>query len=361
MMPRNVLHILGTAQPEGTSIARIVGALAHGLDPTRYRIHAWFLCGDGPLEGALEAAGARVSALAWRRGAHDPLGAWRFWCRLRGQDFAIVHMHLGGRSVRWLVRLATRARIVLHLHCRILESRGLSLVTYSGGGADAVITVSRAVAERVVGARPLVVYAGVPVPETARPPASVGGSPLQRVVGSARRLVPLKGLVYLIRAVASLRAEFPNLVLEIAGAGPERATLEREAQTLGLSNEVRFLGWVEDLASVLAGWEVFVLPSLEEDFPIAVLEAMAVGLPVVATAVGGVPELVEDGRTGYLVPPGDSAALADRLRLLLLNPQQAYALGAAGRMRVQDHFSASRMVAQISRIYDRVLGSKGKP
>jgi glycosyltransferase involved in cell wall biosynthesis len=245
----------------------------------------------------------------------------------------------------------------VHLHGRILEPRGLSLVTHSGRGADAVIAVCRAVAERVVGAQPLVVYSGIPIPETARPPAPPGGTTAERIVGSAGRLLPLKGLVYLLRAIASLRVEFPNLVLEIAGSGPERATLEREAQTLGLSDGVRFLGWVEELAPVLARWEVFVLPSLEEGFPMAALEAMAAGLPVVASAVGGVPELVEDGRTGYLVPPRDPAALADRLRVLLLDPVQQRAFGAAGQARVRDHFSAERMVTRIAEIYDGLLGS----
>ncbi len=358
MMPHRVLHILGTAQPEGTAIARIVGGLARSLDPERYRIHAWFLCGEGPLVGALEQAGARVSALEWWRGARDPAGAWRFWRRLRGQEFEIVHMHFGGRSVRWLARAGTRARIVVHLHGRILEARGLSLVTHSGRGADAVIAVSRAVAERVVGRRPLVVYPGVPLPETSGPLVPPRGSTTKVIIGTAGRLLPLKGFVYLVRAVASLRVEFPNLVLEIAGSGPERAALEREAERLGLSDGVRFLGWVEELAAVLARWDVFVLPSLEEAFPIAVLEAMAAGLPVVASAVGGIPELVEDGRTGWLVPPADARLLAERLRALLLDASQRRALGEAGQARARDHFSLERMVAAIAAIYDGIVESR---
>jgi len=358
MMPHRVLHLLGTAQPEGTGIARMVAALARSLDPARYRIHAWFLGGDGPLVGALEAAGAQASALEWWRGARDPLGAWRFWCRLCGQGFAIVHMHAGGRSVRWLARVGTRARIVVHLHGRILEPRGLSLVTHSGRGADAVIAVSRAVAERVVGTRPLVVYPGIPVPETPGLPAPLGGTTAERIVGCAGRLLPLKGLVYLLRAIASLRAEFANLVLEIAGSGPERATLEREVQRLGLSDGVRFLGWVEELAPVLARWEVFVLPSLEEGFGIAALEAMAAGLPVVASAVGGIPELVEDGRTGWLVPPADPRALAERLRALLLDAGRRRALGEAGRARAFEQFSMARLVTEISRVYEALLAHR---
>jgi glycosyltransferase involved in cell wall biosynthesis len=154
-----------------------------------------------------------------------------------------------------------------------------------------------------------------------------------------------------------LRAEFPDLVLEIAGSGPERPTLEREAQTLGLSDGVRFLGWVEELAPVLARWDVFVLPSLEEGFPMAVAEAMAAGLPVVATAVGGIPEIVEDGRTGYLVRSVDPAALAERLRVLILDPAQCRMMGDAGRARVREHFSEKKMIDAIAEIYDQLLSS----
>jgi glycosyltransferase involved in cell wall biosynthesis len=355
MIPHRVLHILGTAQPEGTGIARIVAALAGGLDPQRYRIHAWFLGGDGPLVDELAASGVQARALRWSRGAQDPAGAWRFWRSLRGQPFQIVHVHFGGRSVRWLARAGTRAKIVMHLHGRILESLGLKQVSFSGRGFDAVVTVSRAVAERVVGAQPHVVYSGVPVSDEANVPAQRGRTATERIIGTAGRLVPLKGTLYLVRAFAALRAEFPDLVLEIAGSGPEQSMLEQEVQLLGVRGKVRFLGWVEELGPVLGRWGVFVLPSLEEGFPMAALEAMAAGLPVVASAVGGIPELVEDGRTGWLVPPRDPRALGERIRLLLRNPDTRRAMGAAGRARVRDHFSERKMVAAIADVYDQLL------
>src|SRR5689334_16393827 len=106
-MPKNVLHILGPAQSEGTGIARIVGALARGLDPERYKVHAWFLRGDGPLTTELQAAGAEVRVVDWHGGAYDPAGAWRFWQSLRGREFAIVHQHWGGRAPRWIARSVT--------------------------------------------------------------------------------------------------------------------------------------------------------------------------------------------------------------------------------------------------------------
>ncbi len=145
-MPKRVLHILGTAGQHGAGIAHLVRGLARGLDPQRYRIHALFLAGDGPLVSVLQQAGAQVSAVDWVRGARDPMGAWRFWRHLRNQQFDIVHVHFGGRSVFWLARAATGAKIVLHLWDRILEPRGLTPVYFSARGTDGVVAASQAIA-----------------------------------------------------------------------------------------------------------------------------------------------------------------------------------------------------------------------
>jgi glycosyltransferase involved in cell wall biosynthesis len=353
-MTRNVLHILGTAQPESTGMARIVRTLAGGLDPARYRIHALFLAGAGPLVETLQQAGVPAGALDWWRGMRDPVGAWRFWRRLRTQEFAIVHLHFGGRSVGWLARAATRAKIVRHLHGRILEPRGLAPVNFSAWGADAVVAVSQAVASRVVDGRARVIYAGLPVP-AGDPPARPRTSSSEIIIGTAGRLVELKGIEYLLSAAAELRREFPTLRVEIAGSGPQREKLEQAVAHAGLTGQVRFLGWIDDLTSLLPRWDVFVMPSLEEGFPIAAMDAMAAGLPVVATPVGGVPELIEDGKTGWLVPPRDAAALAARLRLLLSNPELRRSVGAAAYARVRDHFSAAPMTANFARLYDELL------
>jgi glycosyltransferase involved in cell wall biosynthesis len=149
--------------------------------------------------------------------------------------------------------------------------------------------------------------------------------------------------------------EFPSLRLEIAGTGPQREDLERELGRLSLAGQVRFLGWQRDLRPVFRSWDIFAIPSLDEGLPIAALEAMAEGLPVVATSVGGLPELIDDGNTGYLVPPSDVAALTKSLRLLILDSELRQAMGAAGRKRALEHFSVDRMVAEIEAIYDSLV------
>ncbi len=358
-MAHQVLHILGTAQPEGTGMARIVRVLAEGLDPERYRIHAWFLAGAGPLVGMLEQAGVQSRALDWWRGARDPVGAWRFWRSLRNQKFAIVHLHFGGRSVCRLARAATQARIIRHLHGRILEPRGLTPVYFSARDADAVVAVSQAVASRVIDGPVRVIYAGVTVPP-GDPPALPHRTTSEIILGTAGRLVELKGIEYLLSAASALRREFPGLRVEIAGSGPQRRKLEEAVAHSGLEGHVEFLGWIDDPKSVLPRWDVFVMPSLEEGFPIAALDAMAAGLPVVATSVGGVPELIEDAKTGWLVPPRDADALASRLRLLLPKPEMRHSMGAAGYAHVRDHFSAAQMTGGFTQLYDELLNETRK-
>jgi colanic acid/amylovoran biosynthesis glycosyltransferase len=335
-------------------MARIVRTLSEGLDPKRYRIHALFLAGAGPLVNVLQQAGVQASALDWWRGARDPMGAWRFWRSLRRQKFAIVHLHFGGRSVNWLARAATQAKIVRHLHGRILEPRGLTPVNFSAWGADAVVAVSQAVADRVVDGPTRVIYAGLPIP-SGNLPALHRRATSEIVIGTAGRLVELKGIEYLVRAAAALRSEFPALRVEIAGSGPQREKLEEAVVRVGLKEQVRFLGWIDNISSVLPRWDVFVMPSLEEGFPIAALDAMAAGLPVVATSVGGVPELLEDGKSGWLVPSRDVEALASRLHLLIGNPELRRSMGTAGYARVRDHFSAKQMTESFARLYDELL------
>ena len=175
------------------------------------------------------------------------------------------------------------------------------------------------------------------------------------IIGTAGRLIELKGIEYLLRAAEELRHDFPALRVEIAGEGPERTKLEEQVQQSGLGDHVRFLGWIDNISEVLTGWDVFVMPSLEEGLGNAALEAMAAGLPVVASSVGALPEVVEDGTTGWLVPPRDPAALALHLRLLLSNRELRQRMGAAGYARVRDHFSLAQMVEGFARLYEELL------
>jgi glycosyltransferase involved in cell wall biosynthesis len=354
MTPYHVLHILGTAQADATGIARIVGAIAKGVDPVRFKVHAWFLTSDGPLVAELERSEVAVRIVPLRDGLRDPIGMWQFWRALREYKFAIVHQHVGGRAIRWVARASRGARILVHLHSRILEAQGSEPVNPNIQAADFVVATSRAVAERVKSKNVGVVYPGVTTNGSlSKKRACQAGN--TKIVGTAGRLVPVKGIVHLIHAIHLLRSRIPDVRLEIAGSGPEEPALRRVVQQLGLNDRVTFLGWQTDLAPLFERWDVFAMPSIEEAFGIAALEAMAAGLPVVATNVGGVPELVEHGKTGWLVPPGDPVALSERLTALLVDPQQQRLMGAAGRRRAEEKFSQRRMVSEVEHIYEKLI------
>jgi glycosyltransferase involved in cell wall biosynthesis len=177
-----------------------------------------------------------------------------------------------------------------------------------------------------------------------------GGTGL-KVVLTPARLHAQKGHRYLLEAALLV----PDAIFVFAGDGPERTSLEDQSARLGLRDRVLFLGRRDDIPALLAQCDVCVLPSLSEGLPLAVLEAMAAGTPVIGCAVGGVPELVADGQTGLLVPPADPQALAGAIRCLLSNPGLARQLAAAGHARVLQDFSVSTMVARITAIYEELL------
>ena len=168
----------------------------------------------------------------------------------------------------------------------------------------------------------------------------------------------VKGIRYLIEAVADLRQTVPTARLLVVGDGPFKQSLMNLVQKLGLDEQVIFTGYRRDIPQMMNTMDVFVLPSLREDLPLSLIEAMAMRKPVVATSVGGIPEVVVDGETGILVPPMDSTALAKAIARILLNKQIASRMGLAGRQRVENQFSADAVVARTQQIYNRLTKQK---
>jgi len=148
----------------------------------------------------------------------------------------------------------------------------------------------------------------------------------------------------LLDVLADLRAEFPALRLLVVGEGGERSALERKAQALGLGDAVVFTGFRTDVLDLLRASDIFVLPSFHEGIPYAALEAMSVALPVVATAVGGLNELVAHGATGLLVPPGEPEPLKEALARVLRDLDLGREMGRAGLARVRENYTLDRML-----------------
>jgi glycosyltransferase involved in cell wall biosynthesis len=172
-----------------------------------------------------------------------------------------------------------------------------------------------------------------------------------RKIAMVARLWAEKRIDVLVAAVPRVLARYPDVEFQIVGDGPCREQLLNQARESGVLPQVTFLGHRDDVPVVLSSADVFVLASESEASPNVVLEAMAAGLPVVASRVGGIPELVADGVSGHLVPPADPNALATALLDLLDHPDRATAFGRAGRAHVEKHYSFERMVAQFETLY----------
>jgi glycosyltransferase involved in cell wall biosynthesis len=265
-------------------------------------------------------------AAAVRRRTHlcifTPHG-WSFWAA-RGSE---------RRIYRLLERLAAR-------WCRTIL-----VVSDYERAAGLAAGIGRAQQYRVV-------RNGVDLERFSSQPRPVAG----RIVALGR-LAPQKRPDLAVRAFAELRAEHPAAELHFVGDGPLRGEVEQLVEALGLQGAIKLVGQRDDVSALLAQAACLLLASDYEGCPFSVLEAMAAGVPVVATSVGGVPELVEDGVTGRLVAAKSARALASAVSELLSAPERAIAMGCAGRERVQAEFTLERMVRRITRVYEEVAGS----
>ncbi|MBI5306826.1 MAG: glycosyltransferase family 4 protein, partial [Planctomycetes bacterium] len=178
------------------------------------------------------------------------------------------------------------------------------------------------------------------------------------VVITAGRLVPVKGQAYLISALSEIVKEAPNVLLVILGDGELRSSLEEQVRDLKREGLVLFLGMRNDVPEIVSCSDVFALPSINEGFGVVLLEAMAVKCPIVATDVGGVPEVVLDGITGILVPPKDPAQLAKAILKLTKDPQLSARLTESGYQRLKTHFDIQNTVSKMELLYSDLVTAR---
>jgi glycosyltransferase involved in cell wall biosynthesis len=323
--------------------------------------------GSGPLRDAAEAAGARYVELRHVRRSINPwqdaLGLLELvrLCRRIRPD--LVHAHSSKAGV-----LGRTAAALARVPVRIFTVHGWSFAAYGGPAGraylwierlmrpltTAVVCVSEAAREQGLAAhacdrdRSVVIPNAVDV--SSFEPGPRAGSRL-RIVGVGRFAYP-KDYPTLVEALSRIRADWQA---QLAGEGPELADVEGALNREGLAGRVELLGARDDVAELLATADLFVLSSRSEGLPVSILEAMAAGLPVVASDVGGVGEAVVHGETGLLVPPEDPAALAQALELLLEDAGLRHRFGAAGRERSLELFDAPRFRAAHLELYRREL------
>ena len=369
--PSKVLHLITELNAGGAQTALL--RLLSSLSCDRFSpVVACLYNGDATIAQRIRALDIPVIDLGmkarWRWDAF-----WRLYCLLRREQPTILHTWMFHANIpgRLLGHLAGVSIVISSERTMGQESRfryAVNRITLPL--ADRVICVSERVADfaaRVIGVplfKLVVIPNGVPLESfqpgnRAEARALLGIGLSKTIIGTVGRLQPVKGIHDLLKAFAHLVTGHPEAILLVIGDGPQRTQLEALAQELGISQRVHFLGNRTDVSRLLSGMDIFVLPSVWEGMPNAVLEAMAVGLPVVATAVGGTPELVVDGVTGLLVRPRDPLALAETLAVLLRDSDQRRKMGRAGRERVVQCFGVERVVEQTERLYERLLVEKG--
>jgi glycosyltransferase involved in cell wall biosynthesis len=357
---------LGGAQ---TYVASLLPALAGRFDVT---LAAY---GPGPLRDAARAAGIRFVAL---RHVRRPISPWRdllglleLLVLLRRERPHILHASSSkagvlGRVAAWLAGVPIRIFTVHGWAFSAHEGSRSSVYLWADRLVRPLTTVTVCVAERerVAGIaagtcraqNTVVIHNGV---DAGAAPEAVHANPGPPRIVSVGRLQAPKDALTLVRALARLPKGSFEAVL--VGAGPDRPLVEAEVRRLGLERAVELAGARHDVPEILAGADLFVLSSASEGLPMTILEAMAAGLPVVASDVGGVPEAVVDGETGLLVPPGDPASLAAAIERLLEDASLRRRLGQAGHARAKEWFDVASFQRAHVDLYRRELASRGLP
>lgn len=345
--------------------------LARHLDRDRFEVSACS-AGGGPL----------VEELARERIPHFPASFNKRFNPaivgeieniLKSNRIDILHTHGGiaGLYGRWAGRRAGTPVLVHTLHgIHYLHYRNLILKTLSiklekafSRFTDAVILVSdadfrRAGKFRLAPAAKLALikngldFPGPPeVPNVMEERRKIGLEPSDAVIGTVARLHRQKGLVYLIRAAGRIFNGAPAARIVVVGGGPLEKALQKEIARRGLEGRFHLLGERADSARILSLLDIFVLPSLWEGLPYVLLEAASLGKPIVATAIDGVTEVLQDGQTGLLVPPADSGSLASAVLRLLKDHQLAAELGRSALAQIPPQFKLSLMIGQTERLY----------
>jgi glycosyltransferase involved in cell wall biosynthesis len=350
------------------------------LDPARFKSYLCTTREAWPPEASIherdraELATAGVGLLELNRRSTAQLTPWlKLYSLLRRESIDIVHAHMPRASVPGsiLARLARVPVVISHEHGSLLENKRVRVLLDRNVVArlsDLILAVSEydrrnlIETERIPPDRISVLPNGIaPLVRAGHDFRAELGVPRDvSLIGAVGRLYPQKAYGTLIRAAAILKNRGRAFTCVIVGRGPEEDMLRELIRSFELEQTVLMIGRREDVPEVVAAFDVAVLPSDWEGMPLALIEYMAAGAPIVATAVGGVPELIHDGEQGLLVQPGDPEALADALERMLADPAFARRLGDAARARQQAEYDLDIVVKRLERIfvdlYDRSHG-----
>jgi glycosyltransferase involved in cell wall biosynthesis len=352
--------------PGGTETQLV--ALIRNFDPGRVKAYLCLLDGEDDLSRSLEPPHCPVLRLGVRslRRWHAVAKAWEFVRYLQRERIDVLQVYFPdstyfgvpmGRFAGVPNIVRTRNNVnhwMTPTHRRLgrLLNRWITAtVTNCEASRRAVIADEKPLPDTVI-----VLTNGVDLARfESIAPLGANHHPGGRRVGAVANLRPVKGLETLLEAAALLKPTYPDVTYEIAGEGDLRPTLQQRALALGLQEQWLLPGTIKDIPAFLGTLDVAVLCSHAEGMPNAILEYMAAGRPIVATAVGGTWQLIEDGVQGLLVRPGDAGALARALDRLLQDRTLASQLGAAARLRVEEKYSRGAMVRSFEEFYQRLM------
>ncbi|MDP7035984.1 MAG: glycosyltransferase [Planctomycetota bacterium] len=372
MAKHKILHAITTLDRGGAEI-QLLEVLSR-LDPDRYEIHLAYLKGEGTLRSEFESAGVTVQPFRMFSPL-DPLLIRRLTRYMRKQQFDLVHTHLFKADVH--ATLAARKAKIPYVICgkhnedpyleRWIPGRVGRRISRK---VDRTVVLSQAVERFMIevgAAQPettrLVPY-GIDLEAFDRSARDTDRAEIRRewdldedafVLGCVARLEPQKAHLDLLEAVARIRPKHPEIKLLLIGDGTLRHPLEARSAQEDLRDAVRFTGVRSDIPRLLAGLDLFVLSSHWEGFGLVLLEAMAARLPIVATSVGAIPEIVVDGETGLLAPPKDPEQLAQSIGELASDRARSRAYGQAGRNRAAQDFTLDQTVSRLTRVYEELL------
>jgi len=354
-----ILHLIPDLGLGGAQ--RMLTYAAAAMDRDRYQLHVAHWGQPTELQAELERLG--IPVLPLDAGGPSLLCLARsFGKQVRRLRPDVVHTHLFDAD---LIGILTARALGVRCCCSTIHSFSFFAAPRHrwryrlllGPLVRRFLAVSRALADflvhqcRLPASRVRVIPNGV---DAARFAPAANAAPRFApgpTVGVLTRLDARKGLPYLIQAMAQIRSDLPNARLLIGGDGEDRPALEREARALGLTGRVEFVGAMSESAHFYRQLDLFVLPSLDEAFGLVLLEAMAAGLPVIGTRVGGVPEILEDGQQGLLVAPADSHALAKAIRTLWGDPDRRKRMAEAARQQAL-RFDIGRTAKELQAAYE---------
>jgi len=368
--PWHVAHVIGTLRTGGAERQLVNYLLA--ADRKDFRHTAICLTSRGELADQVEAAGIPVVRMPVR--TRDAIGSlWRFSQWLRRENVAVVHSHMHYAALwgRVAGKLAGVPVLVTTEHgkelwknrAQLLIDQGLSHWTARHIAVSKDGMEIRQQREKVAAHRLVLIPNGVPIPDDIvnqvgrdRVRAEFGMEPGTPLIGTIGRVVEAKGYEYLLASFRELREEFPVLRWIAAGDGDRRASLIAKATQMGLADAVIWAGTRDDIQDLLAAMDVWVMRSIREGLPVALLEAMAARKPIVATRVGGIPDAARDGLEALLVPTADPSALAAGIGTLLRDRDYADRLAGAARQRAVEEYGIVSVAARIEDIYRQELG-----